>query len=581
MPDKVPKGWIETTLGEIRRDDSFGISQHQMRGEIFELYSVPAFSQRKPFVIPGEEIGSNKIVVSPGDVLLCKINPRINRAWVVGDYYQNRKIASTEWIVFSKQEGIASDFLRYFFSQDTFKNYLAANVSGVGGSLMRVRPVIVEKHVFPLPPTREQTRIVIKLNALLSQLAAGEAAARRAQERLKRYRAAVVHAAATGELTSGWRKSHLKGSETGNAFLSRLVANRRSRWEQAELARFTKSGKLPTDDKWKDLYSGPSEPDTASLPSLPRRWTWASVDQLVVEPVKNGLSVKGSSQPPGITALRLDAMSDSGFDFTKVRYLPLDEADVDGLWLRPRDFFVSRGNGSLHLLGRGTLAGAKVERVIFPDTMIRLRFPSSGHLPEFIAAIWSAGVVRSQVEGAAKTTAGIYKISQSSLRQFGVPIPPPDEQEEILHQVQYRLTLADRLVTSLGTALSRARAWRQSLLNTAFTGRLVPQSGDDESALVLLKKIRVARKVRAAQPKQKRGPEGRKKPMKSARLTLLKVLEDSDSPMKPEELFAAAGFDEGSIEAFFSELKDLTAQKRIREKRDPQDRSFVRLEVRR
>jgi type I restriction enzyme S subunit len=122
-------------------------------------------------------------------------------------------------------------------------------------------------------------------------------------------------------------------------------------------------------------------------------------------------------------------MSETGFDFTKVRYLPLDESDVGDLWLRPRDFFVSRGNGSLRLVGRGTLAGPRVERLIFPDTMIRLRFSNEGCLPEFIAAIWGAGLIRGQIEGAAKTTAGIYKISQSNLAQFGVPLPPPDEQE--------------------------------------------------------------------------------------------------------------------------------------------------------
>jgi type I restriction enzyme S subunit len=96
MPNKIPTGWAETTLGKIRFDNSVGISRVQMRGEVFELYSVPAFSEGKPYIIPGEEVGSNKILVSPGDVLLCKINPRINRAWVVGDYYPNRKIASTE-----------------------------------------------------------------------------------------------------------------------------------------------------------------------------------------------------------------------------------------------------------------------------------------------------------------------------------------------------------------------------------------------------------------------------------------------------------------------------------------------------
>jgi type I restriction enzyme, S subunit len=73
MPDKLPKGWVKTSLGEIRRDASSGISQQEMRGETFELYSVPAFEDRKREILPGEKIGSNKITVAPGDVLLCRI----------------------------------------------------------------------------------------------------------------------------------------------------------------------------------------------------------------------------------------------------------------------------------------------------------------------------------------------------------------------------------------------------------------------------------------------------------------------------------------------------------------------------
>ena len=208
MPEELPRGWIKTTLGEIRHDESRGISQDRMHGETFELYSVPAFSERKPEVVPGDEIGSNKILVSPSDVLLCKINPRINRVWVVGESQGYRQVASTEWIVFSENDGISPDFLRYFFNQDEFRDYLAVNVSGVGGSLMRVRPSVIGTYPFPLPPTAEQERIVVKLNAAFSQLERAEIAARRAKERLKRYIAAVLNATVTGELTRKWRKDN-------------------------------------------------------------------------------------------------------------------------------------------------------------------------------------------------------------------------------------------------------------------------------------------------------------------------------------------------------------------------------------
>lgn len=92
-----------------------------------------------------------------------------------------------------------------------------------------------------------------KLDALLSRVAAGEAAARRALDRLQRYRAAVLHAAVTGELTAEWRKTH-KPDETGAQLLKRLLVERRARWEEVELRRLNAAGKPPKNEEWKKRY---------------------------------------------------------------------------------------------------------------------------------------------------------------------------------------------------------------------------------------------------------------------------------------------------------------------------------------
>ena len=42
---------------------------------IYELYSVPSYENQVPEIIKGKEIGSSKITVEDGDVLICKINP--------------------------------------------------------------------------------------------------------------------------------------------------------------------------------------------------------------------------------------------------------------------------------------------------------------------------------------------------------------------------------------------------------------------------------------------------------------------------------------------------------------------------
>lgn len=55
----------------------------------------------------------------------------------------------------------------------------------------------------------------------------------------------------------------------------------------------------------------------------------------------------------------------------------------------------------------------------------------------------------------------------------------------------------------LDAALKRSEALRQSILKKAFSGQLVPQDPTDESAAVLLERIREAREEVSQAPKRK------------------------------------------------------------------------------
>ena len=196
----LPANWVTTTLGDVRQDNSKSIDPSKLPGQKFELYSVPSFSGGRPEIVYGSNIGSSKRIVDKDTVLLCKINPRINRAWVVGDYSDHPKIASTEWLGFSVVEGLFSNFLCYYLQQDAIRDYLAANASGVGGSLMRVRAATFSDYSLPLPPLPEQHRIVAEIEKQFTRLDASVAALRRAQANLKRYRASVLKDACEGSL---------------------------------------------------------------------------------------------------------------------------------------------------------------------------------------------------------------------------------------------------------------------------------------------------------------------------------------------------------------------------------------------
>ena len=127
--------------------------------EMFELYSVPKFELGIPEIIRGQEIGSSKQSIREKDVLVCKINPRINRVWIAGHITPHRILASSEWIVF-RNSFLFAPYLRYYFSSPYFRNLLLSNVSGVGGSLMRAQPESVRKYPILIPPYQEQIRIL-------------------------------------------------------------------------------------------------------------------------------------------------------------------------------------------------------------------------------------------------------------------------------------------------------------------------------------------------------------------------------------------------------------------------------------
>jgi type I restriction enzyme S subunit len=207
----------------------------------------------------------------------------------------------------------------------------------------------------PLAPLAEQARIVAAVNALFEEVEAGEAALARAREGLTQFRASLLHAACTGALTADWRAAN-PTNETADDLLSAALDLRKKLWP--------------------GRYEAPVT-TAPNMPALPAGWRWATLDQLAVLPARNGISVKGTPEPPGVAALRLDAMQGDGLDFTRRRYIDIPESKAADLTIRQGDFLVSRANGSLALMGRACVAGIPPVPTVFPDTMIRFRLASA------------------------------------------------------------------------------------------------------------------------------------------------------------------------------------------------------------
>lgn len=154
--------WPEVALGDLMATRSRSLDPTAFQSEEFDLYSIPAYDSGQPVVTEGADIGSAKLQVEPGDVLISRIVPHIRRVWVVGPSRGRRKLGSSEWIVF--RTGAHPEYMRHLLASDQVHSQFMRTVSGVGGSLLRARPALVAKIKVPLPPIEEQRRIAAVLD---------------------------------------------------------------------------------------------------------------------------------------------------------------------------------------------------------------------------------------------------------------------------------------------------------------------------------------------------------------------------------------------------------------------------------
>lgn len=207
QPYEVPGNWCWVTIETINQYESNSVDPSKYLEGKFELYSVPSCDADYPEIVFGKDIGSTKQSVKKDDVLLCKINPRINRVWKVSKHTEYSLLASSEWIVI-RNEHIDADYLMYCLRTQYFREYMLSNVSGVGGSLMRAQPKHVKRYPIPIPPLDEQHRIVERIESLFSQLDEARDKAQEALDSFEIRKSSLLQKAFAGELTEKWRKEN-------------------------------------------------------------------------------------------------------------------------------------------------------------------------------------------------------------------------------------------------------------------------------------------------------------------------------------------------------------------------------------
>lgn len=442
---QLPKGWVGCKLGNVVDygktvkadmtnidDETWVLELEDLEKDSSKILQRVSFGERKP--------KSAKNAFKTGDVLYGKLRPYLNKIVVAHE----DGICTSEIIPLKVPTGLLDNrFLFYWLKGRVFGDYVNAVSYGVNMPRLGTKDGLNAPMV--LAPFAEQTRIVEKLDEVLAQVDTIKARLDGIPAILKRFRQSVLAAAVSGKLTEEWR-GNAEYSDSKNQLVP-------STWEvraAKDICVKVQSGSTPRNDPFNQ---------NGTIPFLK---VYNIVNQKIdfdykpqfITSETHSETLKRSVAYPGDVLMNI-----VGPPLGKVAIL----TDQYPEWNLNQAITLFRANEEI-LLNKYlyfVLCEGELVRAVMPET---------------------------------KGSVGQVNISLSQCRDSLIPLPPLEEQKEIVRLVDQYFAFADTIEAQVKKAQARVDKLTQSILAKAFRGELVPQDPNDEPADKLLERIAAARK---------------------------------------------------------------------------------------
>lgn len=469
----LPEGWTWKRLGEV--------CIYIQRGKSPRYTSEPGIPVINQKCIRWNELLQEHIkytefsgtldlhrFVQQGDILWNSTGTgTIGRALCVQKEPDCKYVVDSHVTILRPSDDILSKYLHYYI----MSNYVQHNIERMqSGSTNQVE--LTKESIFtlnlPLPPTiQDQQYIVAHIDSFFAKLDKVEETLRHTITLCEQYKQSMLKAAVIGELSKEWRKAN-QPTETGEQFLQRILKERRSVWEQAELAKMIAKDQKPANDNWKKKYKEPQAPDTSGLPELPEGWTWASMEQLTSVITSGSRGWADYYSEDGAVFIRAQDIKTDSLVFDSIAYVELPE-NSEGMRTR-----VATNDILVTITGANVTKTALVQSILkeaYVSQHVALCRPVLQCLANYLY-LWIICPThgRKQLESLAYG-AGKPGLSLENIRNLNIALPPGEEQKIIYSEIQNNLKV-NKIRFVCEQTLKQFTFFRQSILKQAFTGQL-------------------------------------------------------------------------------------------------------------
>lgn len=426
--------------------------------------------------------------------------------------------------------------------------------AGHGISMAHMTKEKFEQLVIGLPPLAEQIRIVAKVNelmALCDKLEAQQQARRKLQNNLRQAALQTVASATSAyDLQTAWTSlsanfgwlfhapedvddfiAHLKNlavrgllekTSTGSPEIDAIKTSC-----NALRANYIKSGLMR-----RQKIIAAAETDVI----YPDHWAVAPFDEvaIVIGGVTKGRNLQGR-ETLTCPYLAVANVQRGFFKLDGLKQIEIAVEEFEKYVVHEGDLLITEG-GDWDKVGRTALWRSGVPACLHQNHVFKARVPSELLMNEWVELAFNSGVGRDYFASASKQTTNLASINMTQLRGFPLPIPPLEEQRNLLKK--------------LHSLTASALSWRQKLqikqnMATALAGAAV-------SNFTGITAVQTEHTMKAPQTELIALLSLGQVPDIKAQAPLATILARHHGQMPAKDLWQRFG---GEIDAFYAQLK--------------------------
>ena len=227
---------------------------------------------------------------------------------------------------------------------------------------------------------------------------------------------------------------------------------------------------------------------------IPNNWVWCNLGLLFNHNTGKALN-SANSEGKTLTYITTSNVYWNRFELNDLKSMPFTDSEIEKYTIKKGDLLVCEGGD----IGRAAIWNFDDE-IRIQNHLHRLRAYDDIQTAFYYYVLY-AFKLSGKISG---NGIGLQGLSSNALHNIIVPLPPIEEQKNIVMSIEKLMLSIDNIESHkniLATCMDNTKA---KILDLAIRGKLVPQDPNDEPASVLLERIRAEKEELIKQGKIKR-----------------------------------------------------------------------------